>query len=139
MDAAYTFIRTPQHELSLGAGIYAIDIEAEFEARVDETEISSKRFDFLAPLPNAIVKYARKLSDHWIWHNSLGWFGLNYDEYSGSLISISTSFEYSFNDRWGTGLGYSAVDMDLEIEDDKFTEIYDVNFDGVFAFVFLAF
>jgi len=85
------------------------------------------------------VKYARKLSDHWIWHNSLGWFGLNYDEYSGSLISISTSFEYSFNDRWGTGLGYSAVDMDLEIEDDKFTEIYDVNFDGVFAFVSLAF
>lgn len=139
VDTAYTLIRTPQHELLLGFGIYGVDIKAEFEARVNEIEINNKRFDFLAPLPNGIVKYSWKISDHWAWHSSLGWFGLSYDKYSGSLINFSTSFEYSFNDHWGMGLGYSAVDMDLEIQDGELTEIYDINIGGVFAYLSLQF
>ena len=33
----------------------------------------------------------------------------------------------------------NTVDVDLDIEDDEFTEVYDVNFDGVFAYVSLRF
>ena len=69
----------------------------------------------------------------------LGYFSLDYSDYSGQMTNAHAMINYQLSPRWALGAGYQFVDLDLDIEKDDFTQVYDINFSGPMAFLRFSF
>lgn len=142
LDLNRSFWRSEKYDIGFGIGVHFIDLDIGIIATGEaggSVSASSEEAAFLAPLPN-VVGYAEfKPGENWLWRNRAGWFGLSIDEFDGRMLTFMTSIEYRFGDRFGVGLGYSGVDLELDVDDGPITEIYRIDYDGPFAFFSLQF
>ena len=68
-----------------------------------------------------------------------GYFGLSYGDYSGHMTNAHAMVNYQLSPRWALAAGYQFVDLDLEVEKDDFTQVYDINFSGPMAYLRFSF
>ena len=142
VDLNRSLWRSESHDIGLGFGVHFIDFDIGITATGtagNMVSVRAERADFLAPLPNFVAYAEFKPGENWVWRNRAGWFGLSINEYDGRMLTFLTSIEYRFGERFGLGAGYSGIDLDLDIEDDRVTEIYRVDYDGPFVFFSLQF
>ena len=59
-----------------------------------------------------------------------GWFGLEYDRDDGEMTNLHVLLRWNFSTRWGVDLGYQFVKLDVDIDKNGRTEIYDIDVDG---------
>ena len=87
------------------------------------------------PLPVFGLQAGYALSENWSIGAKVGWFGLDYDDYSGELWDLGVSTEYWFSENFGAGLGYSYYSIDIAEEDDGFKVAADFTYDGLNAYI----
>lgn len=139
----YSFLKNERAELGIGAGLHVVNLDTSLKvsAAVNNASgsVQSDTADWTAPLPDIIgfgtYAFTPKLSIE----GGIAWFGLNYDDYSGDLVSASAAVEYRLTDHWGVGLGYTYIDMDLDVERSSREDNYNLEYQGPVLYVSAGF
>jgi hypothetical protein len=138
-NVGFALINSPRVKASIGLGLHILDLDVAVAgqglllgAPIDFGEGTA---DALAPLPNILGDVQFGLSDNLLLKADIGWFTLDYKDYSGDLVSVRAELEYRMFDRLGLGVGYQMIDMDLEIDKSSKNEVYDMKFDGPFVYL----
>jgi hypothetical protein len=138
LEATYSFYRSETVDTGIGFGFHTVDLDttltAQFQIGDQEAKLVSKRLDTLAPLPNLLAYLHWKFSPRWNLVTRLGYFGLDYGDYSGQMTNAHVMANYQLSPRWVLGVGYQFVDLDLDIEKKDFTQVYDIQFSGPLAY-----
>jgi hypothetical protein len=143
VEATYSFVHNETWDVGIGAGFHVVDVDTTLTVGAsigDESRVEQLvSLDTLAPLPN-ILGYARwRISDRWLATARYGWFGLSYDDYDGRMTNLHALLSYDLNERWAFELGYQFVNLDVDVNNDNITELYDIDFDGPMAVVRFSF
>ena len=93
----------------------------------------------IAPLPNILAYIHWKFAPRWNLVGRVGYFSLDYSDYSGQMTNAHAIVNYELSSRWVLGLGYQFVNLDLDVEKKDFTHVYDIDFAGPMAFVRFSF
>jgi len=140
VSAAYALINNDRGRLEVGAGLHLLDMEIEIDATTSQgTLLADEVADTLAPLPNLTLNGELNLGERWLLRAKAGWFGFDYEDYSGDLISLSGQVEFAFTEHFGAGVGYQFVDVDVEVDGSRFTEQYNLEFSGPLVYLMASF
>jgi hypothetical protein len=139
----YSLFKNDRAELGIGGGLHVVDFDIALTVRAGinnrQGTLESDSSDLTVPLPNILgfgtYAFTPKLSVE----GSIGWFGLNYDQYSGNLVAANAALEYRVTEHVGLGLGYNYVDMNLDIEQSRRTDSYDLRYNGPVLYVSAGF
>ncbi|NOR20437.1 MAG: hypothetical protein GQ538_10175 [Xanthomonadales bacterium] len=139
VEGTYSFVRTESLDAGIGFGFHMVDLDTTINTRIQigDQEVSniSRQLDTLAPLPNVLAYLHWKFTANWHLVSRVGYFSLDYNQYSGEMTNAHALLNYELSPRWALGFGYQFVDLDLDVEKDKYVQIYDMNFSGPMAFV----
>ena len=141
-QVGYSFLKNERAELGLGGGLHVVNFDTALKVRGKingkSGSVKSDSADLTVPLPNilgyGVYAFTPKLS----LDGGIGWFGLDYDQYSGNLVTVTANLEYRITDNIGLGVGYNYVDMDLEVEDNR-TDTYDLQYKGPALYISAGF
>jgi hypothetical protein len=143
LEATYSFYRTETVDTGIGFGLHTVDLDTTISAQTrlgdGNREVVSERLDVLAPLPNVLAYLYWKFAPQWSLVGRVGWFGMDYDDYSGRMINSHTMVNYEFSSRWSLGFGYQFVDLDLDVDKTNYVQIYEVDFSGPMAYLRFSF
>ena len=138
LEATYSLYRSEQVDFGAGIGVHAVDLDTSLSWRAGlgglDKELVSESLDTLAPLPNVLGYLHWKFAPRWSLVARLGWFGLDYGDFSGRMVNGHAIFNYELSKRWSLGAGYQLVDLDLDVRKDNYTQVYDISFHGPMAF-----
>lgn len=138
LEGTYSLFRNDKVDAGIGFGIHTVDIETRLTAQVDvgdgNFEVVSSDVSSLAPLPNVLAYLYWDFAPRWNMVGRLGWFGMNYDKYSGRMTNAHWMVSYALTDRWSLGGAYQFVSLDVDIEEERYRQLYDVDFSGPTAF-----
>ena len=101
--------------------------------------VQSDSVDITAPLPNILGYGAYAITPKLSVDGAVGWFGLDYGDYSGNLVTLVANLEYRLTKNFGVGVGYNYVDMDLTIDKSKRKDKYDLDYKGPVAYISASF
>jgi hypothetical protein len=134
LEATYSFARTKNFDAGIGFGLHAVDLDTRLAGRFSigeqEFEAINQEFDFLAPLPNVLGYVYWKFAERWRLTTRIGWFGLSYDKYDGQMTNLHALLRYELSERWAIDAGYQFVKLDVDIEEDNYTSMFDIDFYG---------
>jgi hypothetical protein len=138
LEATYSFYRSETIDTGIGFGIHTVDLDTTLTARVQigdqEAEVISGNLDTLAPLPNVLGYLSWKFTPRWMLITRLGYFTLDYDKYSGNMTNAHVMVNYSISPRWALGAAYQFVDLDLDVDETDYVQVYDIDFAGPMIF-----
>lgn len=126
IDLMYRIYENDRVEVMLGAGLHALNLEADIGGRVQidaaESEIRQSGSSLLAPVPNLRGSLdwviSKKLSVNLI----VGWLSANVDRYDGAFAYAHLKASYRVSDTVGITLGYQVTDIDIS-EKRRFTDV----------------
>ena len=125
-------------EFRVGLGVHMADLDYAIRATLIVNDIiiseGTAREELLAPLPNLYLGGAYQFSRRWLGRAKFGWLSLSYDDWDGELLSGSIDVEYEISDKFGVGIGYIDVDMDVTYDDSVGREVYELEMEGPLLF-----
>lgn len=143
LEATYSFWQSEQFDAGIGLGLHTVDIATTLQARVDvgeeSVEVVQASLKTLAPLPNLMAYAHWRFHERWNLLGRLGWFGLDYDNYSGDMINAHVTLAFDITPRVGLGAAWHFVNLDLDLEKENYTQVYDIDFSGPMAFLRFSF
>lgn len=143
LEATYSFYRSESVDTGIGFGVHTVDLDTTITARFQigdrEVEVVSKGLDTLVPLPNLLAYLYWKFAPRWNLVGRVGYFSLDYGDYSGQMTNAHAMANYQLSPRWRLGLGYQFVNLDLDVEKADFAQVYDIDFSGPIAFAKFSF
>jgi hypothetical protein len=126
----YAFSQSDTTEWGVGFGLHAIDFTANLNIDLNQVSLSAPSEDFLAPLPNLRLYVRHAFSPKLLGSLTGGWMGAEIDKYDGELLIAAAALDYRFSKRWSVGINYQLTDIDLEVDDHRSKDLYDVKIDG---------
>ena len=146
-DLTWDFLKTERSHLGLGVGVHAADLNLELLLEVTgsvddesgEVEVRSEQASVLAPLPNLSLAGGHSIGDKLYLSGQLGYMSLSYDKYDGELLSARGQVEWRPRKNFGLGFAYQYVDIDITVEEELATELYDFRFYGPILFLSVGF
>jgi hypothetical protein len=131
LSYTWSFMRRDKGYLGLTAGLYIAD----FGTRLEAVEISAvESASLTAPLPVFGLRGQYDFTEKLSFRASAEIFALEYDDYSGSLYDIYAGLDYQFFKHVAIGIGFNAVELDVEITKDSFNGDIDWRYDGGLVF-----
>jgi hypothetical protein len=115
----YKILQRDAFDLSLNAGLHIIPIELGFSGTIaacvddqcDSTQARSVSSSVTAPLPNFGLTGVWKFHPRWDFTANAQYFYLKVDQFTGSLLDVNATVNYSLTDAWSFGLGYGLYDL----------------------------
>ena len=102
-------------------------------------EVRSEQASVLAPLPNLSFSGGWRFGEKFYLTGQLGWMSLSYDKYDGDLFSARGQLEWRVLKNLGLGVAYQYVDLDVTVNEERSSELYDFRFYGPILFVSVGF
>jgi hypothetical protein len=137
LEATWSFIQTDAFDSGIGFGFHTVDLDTTLNAEVElgdgRIEVVRGNLDTLAPLPNVMAYLYWNPPGRWDFEARYGWFGLSYDKYDGRLTNSHIKVNFALSQRLSIGVGYQYVHLDVDVEEKRYTQIYDIDFDGPVA------
>ena len=143
-QVGYSLLKNERAELGIGAGAHVInfDTRVKVSGGIDDVgsgSVQSDSVNLTAPLPNVLgfgtYAFTPKLS----MEGSVGWFGLDYNDYSGHLLALTANLDYRITRNFGVGVGYNYFDMDLTIKHKSRKDKYDLDYKGPVVYMAAGF
>ncbi len=146
-DVTWDFLKTDRSHLGVGVGLHAADLDMDLLLEVGggigdqtgEIEVRSEQASVLAPLPNLSLAGGHKITEQLYLSGQLGYMSLSYDKYDGELFSARGQVEWRPRNNFGLGLAYQYVDIDVTVDEERSTELYDFRFYGPILFLSVGF
>lgn len=133
-DVMYSVYKSDQAELLLGGGLHAFDYDIKFTGTLTlEDESLSQAVsadDLMAPLPNLRMRGFYAISPRWSIDATLGWMSANIDNWDGDYLYANVSTDYRITDRFGLGLGYQGVSVDVTHKGSRIDSSLDISYYG---------
>jgi opacity protein-like surface antigen len=133
-QVGYSFLKNERAELGAGLGLHVVNFDTSLKVSGGIGEksdaIQSDSIDLTAPLPNILGYGTYAFTPKLSLGGSIGWFGLDYDQYSGNLVTLAAALEYRLTKHIGVGAGYNYVDMDLTIDKSNREDEYNLKYTG---------
>ncbi len=136
--AAYTYSMLRREKLKLGVtgGLYVADIGLQLNLLGSDEE---ERGDITAPLPVFGLRGEYFFSDRWRASASAEWFGLQIDDYEGTLRDFLIGVDYRFGNHAAVGLGYNDVRMDIDATEGDLRADLVWNYSGFIGYLRFSF
>jgi hypothetical protein len=140
----YSFYKSTNLELAASAGIHWFRSKIGYKGSATVTPpggspgpvaSASESESASGPLPVFGLQASYALSKNWFVGAKAGWFGLDYDDYSGELWDLGVSTEYWFSENFGAGVGYGYYSIDISVKDGDFETAADYTYDGLNVYV----
>jgi hypothetical protein len=140
----YSFYKSKNLELAASAGIHWFRSKIGYEGSATVTPpggdpgpvaSAAESESASGPLPVFGLKAGYALSKHWFVGAKAGWFGLDYDDYSGELWDLGVTTEYWFSENFGAGVGYGYYSIDISVADGDYNTAADYTYDGLNVYV----
>ena len=142
-QVGYSFLKNERAELGIGAGVHVVDFDTRLkvEGNINGVggSVQSDSVDLTAPLPNVLGYGAYAFTPKLFVEGGVGWFSLDYNDYSGNLVTLVANLEYRLTKNFGVGVGYNYVDMDLKIDKSKRKDKYNLDYKGPVAYISASF
>jgi opacity protein-like surface antigen len=143
-QVGYSFLKNERSELGIGAGVHVVDFDTKLKVSggitgIGSGSIQSDSVELTAPLPNILGFGTYAFTPKLFLEGSGGWFGLDYNDYSGNLWVLTANLEYRVTDHVGVGVGYNYFDMDLTIDKSSRKDKYDLKYKGPLVYVSAGF
>jgi opacity protein-like surface antigen len=142
-QVGYSFLKNERAELGIGGGVHVVNFETKLKVSGGINNVSgsvqSDSVDLTAPLPNILGYGAYAITPKLSLEGGVGWFGLDYSDYSGKLVTLAASLEYRLTDHFGVGVGYNYINMDLTIDKSNRKDKYDLDYKGPVAYISASF
>jgi hypothetical protein len=87
-----------------------------------------------APLPVIGLRGEYDFADRWRISASGDFFALEFDNFDGELVDLYLGIDYRFAEHVAIGLGYNAVNINVEIAKNSFDGKLDWGYDGALLF-----
>jgi len=110
LGVGYSLLRGADHEAGLALGVHGYDLQATLSA----DGVGAVRASQVFPLPTigAYVNYA--FTANILARARVDWFGLTYNDISGSFWNAGASVEYTLPMGFGVGIGYRYIDFNVD-------------------------
>ena len=118
---SYSFFQDDRVDLAAGIGLYVMPLDFGIKAAglVNEEGEAS----FTAPLPVLGLRMDFALTPKWFIRTGSQIFYLEYDNFQGSILEFRAAVEYNPWKHLGIGLGFDALGVKLEAEDEDYPGI----------------
>ena len=118
---SYSFFQDDRVDLAAGIGLYVMPLDFGIQAAglVDKEGSAS----FTAPLPVLGLRMDFALTPKWFIRTGSQVFYLEYDNFRGSILEFRGALEYKPWKHVGIGLGFDALDVKVEAEDEDYPAI----------------
>ena len=139
LEATYSIFRSERLDAGIGLGLHTVELDTRLAAQVnigeEQVEVVQGDLAALAPLPNILAYVNWEFLPGWDFIGRLGWFGMDYDKYSGQMTNAHLMVTYAISDRFSLGGAYQFVSLDVDVEEKRYTQKYDVDFAGPMLFL----
>ncbi len=135
LSLGYAFFRRRDKELGVALGVHGTRIEAALE----DSAGNGDEGKLLAPLPVLSLYGGIALTDRWSVGMHVDAFSLEYEQYSGRVLSNAIDLIYRPLRHVGLGLGYRDLFVDLEADNSDFRGKVESDTRGPVAFLSLNF
>lgn len=139
----YSFLKNDRAELGIGVGVHVVDFDTKLKVSGGINNVSgsvqSDSVNLTAPLPNILGYGAYAITPKLSLEGGVGWFGLDYNDYDGKLVTAVANLEYRLTDHFGVGVAYNYVTMDLTINKSSRKDKYDLDYKGPVAYISASF
>mgnify|MGYP001064172963 CR=1 FL=1 len=118
---SYSFFQDDRVDLAAGIGLYVMPLDFGIKAAglVNEEGEAS----FTAPLPVLGLRMDFALTPKWFIRTGSQIFYLEYDNFQGSILEFRAAVEYNPWKHLGIGLGFDALGVKVEAEDEDYPGI----------------
>ncbi len=122
-------------DTGLGIGVHWLDIGAFIRTEVNTlaTDVSAAKVS--GPLPNIGAWYYYSPSPKWFIGGRLDWLEASIDRYDGGITNISAGVNYQLFQNVGLGLNYQVIQLDVDVDNDRWRGSVDLDFDGAFLYL----
>ncbi|HKL54353.1 MAG TPA: hypothetical protein VJ902_10360 [Wenzhouxiangellaceae bacterium] len=146
-DITYDLVSTDRGRFGIGAGFHVTRVDFDLLATIDvmtedgglQQVARSQTMDVLAPLPTLSITGSYRLLDKVRLSADVGYLSLNIDKYDGGIFSARTQIEWRPWQRIGIGAGYQFIDLDLDVDQGRIDERYDLELTGPTLFLTFGF
>ncbi len=149
VDLTWDFINTGRTHLGVGVGLHISDIKTAIAATVDldvngdpvdpPIDLGASSSDVTAPLPNFSLQAGHRFGDSFYVGGRIGYFALEIDDVDGELVTGSVFGEWRpGGGKFGVGLGYQIVDVDVKDDSSTRSKKLDLTGDGPILYVSLG-
>ncbi len=135
----YEFDSSARHDFGVGLGLHQLKLRAfiEGDAVINGVPIGS-RSELVAHdqfLPNIGAWYKYSISPNWAFRVRYDWMDASVDKYDGILTNRSIGFNYQFSDRFGIGVNYQGVKLDVTVNKPSWRGRLEQRLEGVFIYL----
>ncbi len=122
----YSFYHTEKVELGLAVGVHITSMDIGFSGdytsnRTDKS--GDESVSFTAPLPVIGARVSYNFSPKWRLKYSIDHFIIGFDGAKGSLTDAMLTVDYRIWSHFGMGIGYNAINLDLDVTTDEDVEL----------------
>jgi len=117
----YSFLQDDRLDLAAGIGLYIMPIDLGLSAGGLVNERASA--DFIAPLPVVGISMDVLLAPRWYFRSGAQVFYVEYENFTGSLLTVDAAVEYKPWQHIGIGVGFDALDIRIKADGEDWPEI----------------
>lgn len=123
-----------KHELGGGLGFHITNIGPFIEGNIivnnNDNEFKTASVSVTAPLPNVALWYYFAPTEKWSFTARLDWFGIQIDEFSGSLWDVGPSVRYQISEHFAVAADYRYFKLNADIDKSLWNGSFDMSFNG---------
>jgi hypothetical protein len=123
-------------EIGVGLGLYLIEASASAQVA---SRFAREDVDGVGAFPTPIIDATWRISSRWSVTARGQYFSSEVDEFKGSLGDFHADVQYRWRRNFAVGLGYSAIQANLEVNDADFPGLFDLDVAGPELFFRVSF
>lgn len=132
------FDTSERHDFGIGVGLHWFEISASIEGEIiiggQGSEFRRELVSADAPLPNVGVWYNYSMTPQWVFTSRFDYLNADISDYSGSLVNLSLGVNYRIFERFGVGLSYNRVELDLGITKPNWQGGTETTYEGLYVY-----
>jgi hypothetical protein len=121
LSYSYSFFQDDRLDLAAGIGLYIMPIDLGLSTSGFVNERASA--DFTAPLPVLGLRMDVALTPRWYIRTGTQVFYVEYENFTGSILSFAAAVEYKPWEHVGIGVGFDTLGINIEADGEDWPEI----------------
>jgi hypothetical protein len=132
------FDTNERHDVGIGGGLHWFELGAFIEGEIivagQGNQFQRESVSADAPLPNVGAWYNYSISPKWAFTSRLDYLSADIGDYSGSLLNLGAGINYRVVDRFGNGLNYNRLELDLSLSKTDWRGGTETTYQGLFVY-----